>query len=121
MLDDYLQAVSHRVPGQLYIGGDGLAIAYLNQPDLTAERFVPNPFGTDGARIYQTGDLARYRLNGEIEYLGRLDQQVKIRGFRIELGEIESVLSSHPEITESVVLVQPDKHGEKRLVAYIVR
>ena len=121
LLDDHLQAVSHRVPGQLYIGGAGLAIAYLNQPALTAERFVPNPFGTDGARLYQTGDLARYRLNGEIEYLGRLDQQVKIRGFRIELGEIEAVLSAHESLREAIVVARETASGDQQLVAYVVR
>ena len=120
LLDDHLQPVPHRVPGQLYIGGAGLAIAYLNQPALTAERFVPNPFGTNGARLYQTGDLARYRPNGEIEYLGRLDQQVKIRGFRIELGEIEAVLSKHESLREAIVVARETASDDQQLVAYVV-
>jgi amino acid adenylation domain-containing protein len=121
LLDDHLQAVPRGVAGQLYIGGAGLAIAYLNQPALTAERFVPNPFGTDGSRLYQTGDLARYRRNGEIEYLGRLDQQVKIRGFRIELGEIEAVLSAHESLREAIVVARETASGDQQLVAYVVR
>ena len=109
------------VAGELYIAGDGLARGYLKRPELTAEKFAVNPFSTTpGARMYRTGDRVRYLASGELEFLERMDQQVKLRGFRIELGEIESVLSSHPEITESVVLVQQDKQGEKRLVAYIV-
>ena len=121
VLDANRQCVPIGVVGELYIAGDGLARGYLKRPELTAEKFVANPFSTTpGARLYRTGDLVRYQREGELEYLGRLDQQVKVRGFRIELGEIEAVLSSHPEITESVVLVQQDKHGEKRLVAYIV-
>jgi thioesterase domain-containing protein/SAM-dependent methyltransferase len=121
LLDDHLQAVPRSVPGQLYIGGEGLAIAYFNQPALTAERFVPNPFGRDGSRLYQTGDLARYRRNGEIEYLGRLDQLVKIRGFRIELGEIEAVLSAHESLREAIVVARETASGDQQLVAYVVR
>jgi amino acid adenylation domain-containing protein len=108
------------VVGELHIGGVGLGRGYLGRPELTAQHFIPDAFSAGrGARLYRTGDLARYLADGNIEFLGRMDHQVKVRGLRIELGEIESVLSSHPEITESVVLVQQDKQGDKRLVAYI--
>jgi amino acid adenylation domain-containing protein len=121
VLDQYLQSVPIGVAGEMYVGGSGLARGYLNQPELTAERLIANPFSDKhGARLYKTGDLARFLGNGDIEYLGRIDHQVKIRGFRIELGEIESVLSEHPAVTESVVVAREDEPGDKRLVAYLV-
>jgi surfactin family lipopeptide synthetase A len=120
ILDRYLQPVPIGVSGQLYIGGDGLARGYLDRPDLTAEKFIPNSFSNQrNARLYKTGDLARYLPDGNIEFLGRIDHQVKIRGFRIELGEIESALTQHPHVGEVVVVVREDKPGDKRLVAYL--
>ncbi|MEH2405209.1 amino acid adenylation domain-containing protein [Nostoc sp.] len=149
LLDPQLQPVGVGVPGELYIGGDGLAKEYLNQPELTLQKFIPNPFlrgrgaeeqGGKGAeilpnpqspvpspqspipssRLYKTGDKARYLSDGNIEFLGRIDYQVKIRGFRIELGEIETVLSQHPLLQQSVVVVREDTPGDKRLIAYLV-
>ena len=121
LLDSYLQPVPLGVPGQIYIGGDGLARGYLNRPELTAERFIPNPFGdAPGTRLYNTGDLARYRPDGKLEFLGRIDDQVKIRGYRIELGEIEAVLSQHPAVRENVVVVNDAPSGGKRLLGYVV-
>ncbi|NEO70810.1 amino acid adenylation domain-containing protein, partial [Moorena sp. SIO3H5] len=121
ILDPNLQPVPIGVPGELYIGGDGLARGYLNRPELTSEKFIPNPFSNSKSqRLYKTGDLVRYLQDGNIEFIGRIDNQVKIRGFRIELGEIESVLSTHPQIQQSVVIATEDIHGNKRLVAYVV-
>ena len=146
ILDSHLQPVPIGIPGELYIGGDGVARGYLNQPELTAEKFVPNPFIQEketeaknssllpsafcllpaSERLYKTGDLARYRPDGNIEFLGRIDEQVKIRGFRIELGEIEAVLNQHPAVKEAVAIsylqqiTTQEVSGNKRLVAYIV-
>jgi amino acid adenylation domain-containing protein len=121
ILDHYMQPVPAGIPGELFIGGAGLARCYLNRPELVADRFIPDPFGgAAGARLYKTGDLARWLPNGEIEFLGRIDFQVKIRGFRVEPGEIETVLGSHDRIKEAVVLARDDAPGGKRLVAYLV-
>ena len=119
LLDDHLQPVPIGVPGELHIGGDGLARGYHRRPQLTAEKFIADPFsGKPGARLYKTGDLARYLASGAIEFLRRNDDQVKIRGFRIELGEIEAVLTAHPGVGAAVVVANGDGTGEKRLIAY---
>jgi natural product biosynthesis luciferase-like monooxygenase protein len=121
ILDEYLQPVPVGISGELYIGGAGVVRGYLNRPELTAERFLPDPYGTrPGQRLYRTGDRARFRPDGSIEYLGRLDQQLKIRGFRIEPGEIEVVFEEHHQIEQAVVVARPDRHGELQLVAYVV-
>ncbi len=124
ILDTYLRPMPVGVSGDLYIAGIGVGRGYSNRPDLTAERFIPNPFGAvAGARLYKTGDLARWLPDGNIEYLGRIDQQVKIRGFRIELGEIETALAALPEVRDVVVLAREDislPGTDKRLVAYLV-
>ncbi len=121
LLDRHMQLVPIGVPGELHIGGDGLARGYFNRSELTAEKFVPNPFRPEPrALLYKTGDWARYLPDGDIEYLGRLDHQVKIHGFRIELGEIEAVLGEHPALRQAVVVAREDVPGDKRLVAYVV-
>lgn len=121
LLDRNLQPTSLGIPGELHIGGVSLARGYLNRPDVTAEKFVPDPFSAEpGGRMYRTGDLSRYRPDGKIEFLGRMDHQVKIRGYRIELGEIETVVGEHEGVRECVAMVREDVAGDKRLVCYVV-
>ncbi|MCA1568708.1 MAG: LLM class flavin-dependent oxidoreductase, partial [Acidobacteria bacterium] len=121
ILDRHLQPTPVGVGGELYIGGAGLAQGYLHRPALTAEKFIPDPFGNEpGARLYRTGDLTRYLPDGNIEFLGRIDQQVKVRGFRIELEEIEAVLGQHPNVREVAVMVSEETLGDQRLIAYVV-
>ncbi|WP_375492692.1 amino acid adenylation domain-containing protein [uncultured Nostoc sp.] len=121
ILDENLQPVPVGVPGELHIGGAGLARGYLNRLELTQEKFISHPFSNEPhSRLYKTGDLARYLPDGNIEYLGRIDNQVKVRGFRIELGEIEAALSQHPSVHSAIVTARVDTPGEQRLVAYIV-
>ncbi|MCU1267658.1 MAG: amino acid adenylation domain protein [Acidobacteria bacterium] len=121
LLDPLMQPVPPGVAGELFIGGAGLARGYLRRPELTAEKFTPNPFGEKpGSRLYRTGDLARYRSKGRIEFIGRIDNQVKLRGFRVELGEIENALTDHPGVAQAVVVIREATGRDRRLVAYVV-
>ncbi|MCF2149913.1 amino acid adenylation domain-containing protein [Desmonostoc muscorum LEGE 12446] len=121
LLDSYQQPVPIGIPGELHVGGVGLARGYLNQPELTAQRFIPNPFSDkEGDRLYKTGDLVRFLPNGDMEYIGRIDNQIKIRGFRVELGEIEATIIQHPSVSASVVMLRENKPGNQSLIAYII-
>jgi amino acid adenylation domain-containing protein len=121
VLDRHLEPAPIGVAGELYIGGKSVTRGYLNSPDLTAEKFIPDPFSRSvGARLYSTGDVVRYLANGQLEFIGRRDQQVKVRGFRIELGEIETALREHEDVSEAVIAAHADTHGDTHLVAYVV-
>ena len=121
LLDAQGEPVPVGVPGEIYVGGAGVARGYLNRPELTAERFIIDPFDCSGkARLYRSGDLARRLANGDVEFLGRIDQQVKIRGFRIELGEIEAAIANSARVADVAVIAREDAPGDKCLVAYLV-
>jgi amino acid adenylation domain-containing protein len=119
ILDQHLQPVPVGVAGELYISGEGVGAGYLNQPELTAGRFIDNPF-VPNSKMYRTGDLCRYMPDGNVEFLGRIDDQIKVRGFRVELGEIEATLAKHPSVKQAVVVAKTDVHGDKQLIAYVV-
>ena len=121
VLDPRLRLAAAGIPGELYVGGAGVARGYSGRPDLTAERFVPDPWSSEpGGRMYRTGDLVRLLPTDELEFLGRVDHQVKIRGFRVELREIEAALVEAPEVSEAVVVAREDAPGDRRLAAYLV-
>ena len=119
VVDETLRLVPRGVAGELLLGGMGVARGYINRPELTAERFVPDPFGPPGSRVYRTGDIVRILADGEIRFIGRVDRQIKLRGLRIELEEVEAALLLHPEVTHAAALVTADERGERHLVAYV--
>jgi amino acid adenylation domain-containing protein len=121
ILNPEMQPVPVGVPGEIYVGGDGLAVGYWERPELTAEKFVRHPFSADpSARLYRTGDVGRFDSDGNVEFIGRIDHQIKLRGFRIELGEIEALLARHPKVSNAVTMLREDVPGDKRLVAYLI-